>query len=175
MISPKNLDYSKYIGWGWKEPNSHIYLEHISEYFEGLKFIHVIRHGLDMAYSKNQQQLFNWGHFLGVDIPSIADLLPKAALEYWIVANKRAIAIGELLGTNKFLLLNFDKLCSSPRTEVIKITNFLQLDIKELDETRLYSFLKTPASTGRYKENDLSIFTREDIENVRQLGFEIEI
>jgi len=56
----------QYKGWGWKEPNTHIYLEFLSKYFSDLKYIFVIRHGLDMAFSKNQAQLYNWGNLLGV-------------------------------------------------------------------------------------------------------------
>jgi len=50
-----------YTGWGWKEPNSYLLLDHYPEVFPGFRYIHVIRHGLDMAFSKNQNQLYNWG------------------------------------------------------------------------------------------------------------------
>jgi hypothetical protein len=44
-------------GWGWKEPNSHIILDCLASRLENMKYIHVIRNGLDMAYSSNQNQL----------------------------------------------------------------------------------------------------------------------
>ena len=50
-------DCARHIGWGWKEPISHIYIEHLAAHFDGLRWIHVMRHGLDMAYSTNQRQL----------------------------------------------------------------------------------------------------------------------
>ena len=56
--------------WGWKEPNTHIYLDHLADYFSNLKYIHTIRHGLDMAFSENQQQLYNWGPFFGLRLPA---------------------------------------------------------------------------------------------------------
>ena len=52
-ILKRNINLSCYTGWGWKEPNSHIYIKHLCDYFPNLKYIHVIRHGLDMAYSNN--------------------------------------------------------------------------------------------------------------------------
>jgi hypothetical protein len=39
--------------WGWKEPNSHIYLEYLAAFFGDIKYIHTIRHGLDMAFIWN--------------------------------------------------------------------------------------------------------------------------
>ena len=33
--------------WGWKEPNTHIVLPQILKLAPGLKYIHVVRHGLD--------------------------------------------------------------------------------------------------------------------------------
>src|SRR5690606_37110457 len=40
--------------WGWKEPNTHIYLPEILNFFPNIRYIHVIRHGLDMAFSGNK-------------------------------------------------------------------------------------------------------------------------
>src|SRR5690606_33373890 len=39
--------------WGWKEPNTQIYIEYIANFFPNLKYIQVIRHGLYMAFSSN--------------------------------------------------------------------------------------------------------------------------
>ena len=50
---------SLYEYWGWKEPNSHLLLKHFYQYFTGLKYIHTVRNGLDMAFSPNQQQFYN--------------------------------------------------------------------------------------------------------------------
>lgn len=171
ILQPKIIDKSKYIGWGWKEPITHIYVEYLREHFKELKFIHVIRNGLDMAYSKNKAQLRSWGWFFGVDIPNSAKLLPKAALEYWIKANLRAIAIGEEMGDEKFLLVNFDNLCVSPESEVKRILSFLQIETSGAEFSSLCMLPKKPKSCGRYKQKDLSIFNPEDIMTVLKLGF----
>jgi hypothetical protein len=67
--------------WGWKEPNSHIFLEHLAAHFPQMRYVHVIRHGLDMAFSNNAQQLQNWGDLFGVTWPAEASQLPQAQLE----------------------------------------------------------------------------------------------
>ena len=175
MRGTKGIDFSKYVGWGWKEPNTHMYLEYLVHYFKNLKYIHVIRHGLDMAYSNNQQQLFNWGPLFGVSIPSSVKQLPKAALEYWVKSNQKAINIGKQMGVKRFLLQNFDKLCSSPPSEIENILKFLELDKRQIELSHLCSLVEKPRSSERYKQHDLSILRREDIETVGKLGFTIEM
>jgi len=51
-----------------------------------------------MAYSRNQAQLFNWGPLFVVKVPAAPQLIPRAALSYWVKANQKAIAIGKELG-----------------------------------------------------------------------------
>src|SRR5262245_36162922 len=35
--------------WGWKEPNTSVFLPQIADRFPRMKYVHVMRHGLDMA------------------------------------------------------------------------------------------------------------------------------
>ena len=171
MFQLKRTDSSKYIGWGWKEPIAHIYLDYLNEYFANLRVIYLIRHGLDMAYSENQNQRRYWGSIFKVDRPGSIELRPKASLEYWIKANQKAIALGMKMGNDKFLLLNFDNLCLSPRTEVDKMLSFLKIDPATIDVNHLCGLVKPPKGIGRYREHDLSIFSSEDISAVKTLGF----
>jgi len=158
-----------YNGWGWKIPGNFLILEYLAEYFDNLKYIHTIRHGLDMAYSTNQNQLHNWGGFFGVDIQNLP--LPKASLQYWIRANQKAMAVGNNLLKERFLLLNFDTLCQHPTQEIQLLANFLGL--ANHDVTALSKIVKIPDSLGRHKKHDLSIFDEEELEEVRNFGFKI--
>ena len=173
MIRPKKLDFSSVAGWGWKEPNTHIYLEYLKSHFEDLRYIHLMRNGLDMAYSRNQAQLFNWGPLLGVKVPNSPRLLPRASLSYWVKANQKTIAIGKELGEEKFLLINFDKLCATPEPEVDRLLSFLRIDNTRIDRHKLYNLFKTPESSGRYRQHDLTVLDQKDIEAVRDLGFSV--
>lgn len=171
MLRAQGFDSSTHIGWGWKEPNSHIFLEFLKDYFNNLKYIHVIRHGLDMAYSPNQTQLHIWGDYLGVKISKSPEFLPKASLDYWIKANVRAISSGKRILGQSFLLLNFDELCSSPQKELEKLLSFLNLDVPLADMPHLLDLPRMPSSMGRYKGHDLSIFSDDSINAVHELGF----
>lgn len=161
----------KYIGWGWKEPNSHIYLNYMAECFENLKYIHTVRHGLDMAFSKNQQQLFNWGPFFGLEKSRIEVNIPRASLKYWIRANQRATDMRNIFGPEKVLMINFDKLCLSADSEIEKIIKFLE--VKPIPEVRakLEQISKVPRSMGRYRTKDLSLLDDNDIRAVERFGF----
>lgn len=172
-IIKTKADLSNYVGWGWKEPNSHIYIKYLNDYFKNFKYIHVIRNGLDMAYSNNQQQLYNWGYLFCVEIPKSAKLLPRASLEYWIKSNKKVISFCRHFSKNNFLLINYDNLCSVPSKEIERLINFLGLEIKNINIIKLCSLIKKPISIGRYKKYDLSIFRKEQIDAVRELGFKV--
>jgi len=109
LIFPnKKLD-SKHIGWGWKEPNTHLLLEELEENFKNFKYIYTMRNGLDMAFSENQQQLYNWGIFYNVVKPVSSDKEADASYKYWLRASERVLEIGERLGKDKFLVLNLIK------------------------------------------------------------------
>ena len=166
---------ASYVGWGWKEPNTHIFLEYLARYFTDMKYVFVIRHGLDMALSKNQAQLYNWGSLFGVQQPASAQTIPALSLEYWIKANQRAIAIGKELLRERFYVVNFDQLQKSPEEEVEKLLTFLARDVHDgLRIHRLSKRIPLPEYPARYQKSDLSCFPAHYLDEVRKLGFEIE-
>ena len=80
------------LGWGWKEPNTHVFLEHLAEALPALRYVHVMRDGVEMAFSGNQAQLHNWHALYGVERPAHASEAPRASLRYWLRANERALS-----------------------------------------------------------------------------------
>jgi hypothetical protein len=160
--------------WGWKEPNSHFYLDQLHDFFgPRLRYIHVIRHGLDMAWSSNQRQLRWWGPILGVDPAEGADR-PSASLDFWIVSNNRAITLGRDLLGDRFLLINFDAFCAHPEDPMRELLDFLQVDVARREMRRLLQLPRVPTSTGRYRQEGLGPFTVDQLEAVRSLGFSVD-
>ena len=164
------MDLSGYVGWGWKEPNSHIYLSYLVSYYDHMKYIHVIRNGLDMAFSRNQQQAVNWGRLFNISVSRAVKCRPSAYLKYWIKANQRAIEIGERMGKEHFMILNFDELCTSSLAVIQKLITFLGLDVDDKTINRLSQLPRLPKSSGRFRKHDLSVFDPEDLEIVKKLG-----
>lgn len=157
--------------WGWKEPNTHIVLGRIRPYLPRLKYIHVVRNGLDMAYSANQNQLSLWGPaFLGKDF----SITPRHSLKFWCIAHRKILAEAETMGPD-FLLLNFDELCRAPERLLIALLDFLGVEITSPGTIAdLAQLIRPPDSSRRYKRYSGQIFDPRDVAYVRQLGFEVD-
>jgi Sulfotransferase family len=171
--SRKFIDSQQHLSWGWKEPNTQIFIEPISHYFPRLRYIHVMRHGLDMAYSSNRLQLKHWGRHFGVEMPADEQLMPGAQLEYWIRSSQKTIQTGTQLLGDRFYLLNYDRLCLEPVTEITKLLQFLGVDRAEERAIDLAQQVSSSSSMGRYRSRDLSVFSTEQLAKVEDLGFRV--
>jgi hypothetical protein len=154
-------------GWGWKVPGNHFILAHLAATFPGLSYVHVIRHGVDMAFSANQNQVRNWGRHYGVDIDGQPP--ERAALAFWIAANRRAVAEARRLGL-RFLLLNFDALCHSPAENAAPLLDFLGRPRQELDA--VVRLVAPPPSLGRRAGRDLGFVGPAERDALREFGFD---
>lgn len=159
-----------YCAWGWKIPANFIALAYFITAYPQMKYIHVIRHGLDMAFSSNRNQLYNWGEYFGVDLQQHPI---KAALDYWLKANQFAISQGSALLGDNFLLVNFDTLCQQPLATVQQLLQFLQVDNRDL--STITQFIIIPDTTHRYLKEDIRLFNEHELNSVRELGFAIKI
>ena len=157
--------------WGWKEPNSHVYLPHLLVYYPEMKYVHVIRHGLDMALSSNQAQLYNWGPRFRVEPPKSKEEEPRAAFDYWVVSNRQAISFGQAHLGDRFLLVDFDRLCASPMAEVGRLLRFLDAGASDDQVSALAEIPRRPTSTGRYKNRDPSVFGKDALQALEAFGF----
>jgi len=153
--------------WGWKEPNTHLYAEKLLQHCPNMKYIHVMRHGLDMALSNNQQQLKLWGSDLWRNQPEkpIAEL----SLRFWVLTHKRIEALAAA-HPKRVYLLNYDALCQSPKEGVSQLETFLQLHLSLQCKETLYA-MPQPSSVGRYKQTDWRNYDPNDLEYVHKLGF----
>jgi hypothetical protein len=157
--------------WGWKEPNTHIFLDRLATALPGLRYIHVMRNGLDMAYSANQSQLRLWGrYFLGTDRYEES---PRWSLKYWCCVHRR---IGELVKEmpGRFLLLNYDHFCAFPDRGLRELLRFLGVTAIRSAESALLPLVSPPDSIGRFRRLGLEPFDPEDVAYARSLGFDTE-
>lgn len=156
--------------WGWKEPNTHIILPELIEYFPEIKYVHVVRHGLDMAYSNNQNQSRLWGEtFLGRPFePS-----PSYSLSYWCAVHQRIKSLQQKFPDN-ILTVSFDKLCTDPVIEISNLLDFCQIDYNKSVLINLAQNVISPVSRGRFREFGISHFNPEDIQFVQEMGFSMD-
>ena len=164
-----------YRGWGFKEPNTHVFLEHLAARFEGLRYLYVLRHGLDMAWSDNVAQLHNWGAYYGVAPPSDEGALPSAQLDFWLRATDRAMATGKRLLGDRFLVLRYDELTASPASQLSVLADWLGVDASCFDVPEVAAWVQPTDSQGRYRERGAAAFSAAQLDGVRGLGFEVAV
>ena len=184
-ITSHTKDYFHFIGqlsgqrtprntWGWKEPNTHLLLESFLNYFKNLRYIHIVRHGLDMAFSDNLNQLQNWGYRYGLALNGTEnpEELAVYQLDLWIKSTRNILEI-QPSHPDRIYLLHHDELCRNAEGEIKKMMTFCGLDTNDQIIKELSGIPKLPLSHHRYKEKDLSIFRPDQLNSVQELGFDI--
>lgn len=157
--------------WGWKEPNTHVVLGRLEPLLPGLKYVHVVRNGLDMAYSSNQAQLHLWGpSFLGVDR---IEASPRLSLKYWREVHRRVLVAGKPLG-DRFLMLNYDRLCADPEEGLGLFLRFLGAETTSATRDGFLASIRPPESLGRFRQHSPTDFDPDDVAFARSLGFDTD-
>jgi len=159
--------------WGTKVPGSFFYLRYLSELFENVRYIHIVRHGLDMAYSKNHNQLFNWGGYFNIVLEDGAT--PRHLLKYWACANSHALENCRAWLPNQHLVIKFEDLCSNRLAHVHQIASFLGLRDVDAAADEISMKIKKQKSQGRYKKlAQPDMFDASDISVLEQLGYTVD-
>ena len=157
--------------WGWKEPNAHIVLPYLMAAMPNMKYIHVTRHGLDMAHSSNQTQMRIWGPRLlerAVDLKTTED-----SLAFWCHSHMRVLDLRERF-SNRLLVFPFETLFSTVDSTLTQLCSFLGSS-ESLDSAKLAaSGLRRPQSLGRYLHHPPISLSSAEREILRQLNYTIE-
>ncbi|MEO2267249.1 sulfotransferase [Pseudoalteromonas sp. YIC-656] len=155
--------------WGWKEPNTHVFIDKLLELDPSLKYIHVVRNGLDMAYSSNQNQLKVWGPLFLWRTPEIT---PEESFNYWCAVHRRIIKIKDSF-PERVHILNYDKFAQKHEQELANFFDFIGLrSLNQKMEPALLALFSAPSSIGRAKNEDTSYLTREGADLLERLGFD---
>jgi hypothetical protein len=135
--------------WGWKEPRSMYLIPLFERHFRGLRFLHVVRDGRDMAFSSNQNQLRKHGSLAGLPRPGLSPSGQSIAL--WAWANSEAARFGrEALG-DRYLRIRFEDLCKEPLAVVRHVLEFFEL---AGDAEALAEEIEVPSTLGRWHAED---------------------
>ena len=151
--------------WGWKAPPSIFLLPFFSRALPGFRFVHMLRDGRDMAYSRNQRQLDRYGEMLlgdGVEFDS-----PAGSIAVWTQANLAAARFGEEQMGERYLRIRYEDLCAHPEAEIAALLAFLEL---EGDPAELASAVVPPATLGRWREQDQAVIA--ELERTAQPALE---
>ncbi|MFG1420415.1 sulfotransferase [Roseixanthobacter liquoris] len=149
----------------WKEPNTHVVIDRLLNIDPALRYIHITRGGLDMAYSANLTQLRLWGSIF-LDRPVV--LGPGDALSYWVAVERRVRKL-KTSYPDRILIISYEALAVRPKEIIAEILHFCG----ESDPARAADAagIVVPADTiGRHKSQDLSVFRQEDIDYARAVA-----
>jgi Sulfotransferase family len=135
--------------WGWKEPRSIYLLPFLDQHWPGMKFIHVIRDGRDMAFSTNQNQTRKHGP--AVLQPELQDApQPLRSALLWARINCEAASYGDTRMADRYLRVKYENLCSDPRSTITEVLRFLGSEDTGPDDHMLRE-VAPPDSIGRWR------------------------
>jgi len=134
--------------WGWKEPRSIYLLRFWDAALPGLRYLHFIRDGRDMAFSENQNQLKKHGDaVLGDDLRRARTSTRSIAV--WSRINAEAADYGETTLRDRYLRVRFEDLCGAPGETVDRIFRFFGLEGDA--EAVAQAEIRPPDTLGRWK------------------------
>ncbi len=143
--------------WGWKEPVSQVMLPELLVAFPGARYVHVVRHPLDVAWSANRQGIALWGRLCGIDESRATASPHNAQLAWWIYTNERVAAAGRELG-DRFKLVRFEAMCADPLEGARSLASFAGLEPNEKSIHDAAGHVQAPESIGRWREHGLDAF-----------------
>lgn len=155
--------------WGWKEPNTHILAEALLRADPALRYIHLYRNGLEMAFNRNQQQPLLWGPVLLGDDAAPS---PARSLSYWCAAHRRMLALAESY-PGRILLLRFEELVAAPGEALAAIAGFAGLEATPETVEAFTAKLRVPVSRIE-RGARFDALARADLDYLESLGFPLE-
>ena len=154
------------IPWGWKEPNTHVVIERLWQRLPRLRYVHVVRNGLDMAFSRNQQQVELWGAAM---LGGPASPTPARSLHYWCRVQQR-MQVLHAANPARMYWLDYDALCRDPRATLPALLSFLGLPSEAVDDA-LIERLGVVVPVSRHCDEQLREFAPADVAYVHSLGY----
>ena len=127
-----------------------------------------MRHGLDMAFSENLNQLALWGEdVLGQPV----ELTPKYALAYWVKVHENLDIKLSKFKKTETLIIHFEDLCEDPHSTISKILKFSDVKTSANQLDALCAGVNRPDTFGRYKHYDLSQLNKDDIKSLEKFNY----
>jgi len=160
-LSPSAVE--KETRWGWKAPRSIYLLSFFHVQFPALKFIHVLRDGRDMAFSKNQNQLRKHGRAVLSWREGWFNSEPERSVLLWARVNLRAAEYGEMQLDENYLAVRLEDLCEKPVEATARIMRFLDVDLDAESVAR--AEISPPSSLGRWRKYPAPL-----VETLRDVG-----
>lgn len=160
---------------GWKVPTTHLWIAELAHFFPKLQYVHLLRNGLDMAYSGNQRQAQQWATAQDVvlDRDEAGKVCPGSMLEYWLSSNEAGLNTGAQCLGPRMHVIRFEALCADPEEQIEELARFLGIPVSRDVVQALAGNIHVPASQGRYLQQDWrNDFTADQLQRLGKLGYQ---
>jgi hypothetical protein len=149
----ENFQAEKPQPWGWKNGRHMYLLPFFHGLFPRMKFLHIIRDGRDMAYSKNQNQLRKHGSLFLSATEQEQWSSPVQSIALWTRINLWVAEYGEKNMPGQYLRIRFEDLCTAPIATIFQIFEFFGLQGNAEAITK--DEVSPPDSIGRWHNEDM--------------------
>ncbi len=156
------------MNWGYKEPRSIYLLPFLNSQFPEMKFIHVVRSGLDMAFSGNQNQLRKHGD-ANIDAEYTDKPLAVKSIALWNKVNMQMSDWAEHHMQGRYLALRYEDLCCHRDDVGQQIYDFIGCNNAEVLHHSVADIIRSPGS-DRWKAQDPALLT--ELFEVAKLGLQ---
>lgn len=149
--------------WGWKEPNSHLFLQYLLNRYSNLKYIHVIRHPLDAVYGSNYLQYHNWAHYF-IRTPRSKEF---GMLDFYEAVHTRVLSTND----SRILVIRFEDLIQHPSTVASKVFSFAGLVVPDEKVKEMTSLISNDRARPRYNQHSWSHLEPRILEVATKFGY----
>jgi hypothetical protein len=134
--------------WGFKNPRTMLLLPFLNELFPGMKFVHVMRDGRDIALGNEfAGRARHTDSFLSDDEKGLP--AEEKMILFWGRSNQRSMDYAQKNMKGRYLLMRWEELCHDPVPRARELLEFASC--KPVDPRSITAMVKKPASIGRWK------------------------
>jgi hypothetical protein len=141
--------------WGWKAPVNQVVLPELLEAFPRARYIHVVHHPLDIAWSGNTRGAWQWGSLCGYDRDAVQRAPHNARLAWWLYTMEHTIAMAQGL-RERVAWVSLEAICARPGALTRQLSTFAGLRPDAGVVRVAAAQVEPPASMGRWREHDLA-------------------
>jgi hypothetical protein len=157
--------------WGWKNPRTIFLIPFLSQMYQSIRYIHVIRDGRDHAFHPRFTYLAHQDCVLSAEESKLPG--PQRKALFWSRANRMGEAHAKEHLPGRYIRCTLETLCSDPVREVGRILAFLGSSDQGVAE-RASTLVEAPSSLGRWRvESPDQIAAVEDLigEDLLRYGY----
>ena len=152
--------------WGWKEPHALLCIRELACLYPESHFVLVMRNGLDMAFSSNNQQFMTWGHYFSVDTN---DSSPRNRFRFWHRVNRFAVRVATDCLAGRCCIVRLEELFLDPMDSIPRLFGALDLALRLTED--MINIPRMPESHGRHRLHNTGWIDSSVVSELAELGY----